>query len=144
MMATDETQFVKSCFNPDEVQRPTGYPDSSFYSWAVKKGPFLFLAGMVPTDKSKKVVGVDLATQARQTFENLKLSVMAAGGSLADICAITVFVTATDLQKNVYPFINDVQHEYFPEDPPARTTVGNVAMPYTSMLIQINATAVLS
>lgn len=143
-MPTEPNGRTKQCFNPANVQPPSGFPASSYYSWAVKKGPFVFLAGMVPTDKDKEVIGTDLSTQARQTFENLKASINAAGGSLEDVCATTVFVTATDLQRDVYPDLNPVYHEYFPEDPPARTTIGKLAMPYPNMLIQVNAIAVLA
>lgn len=129
--------------NPSGLAPPTGSPATPYYSWVVARGPVLSFSGMVPEDENERLVGDDLGSQARQVFENLKTAAEAAGAALQDICSVTVYVTATDLQRDVYPFINPLFAEYFPTEPPARTLVGGVALPYPEFLIEVAAQAVL-
>lgn len=134
---------MKIAHNPDALASPTGHPDTPFYSWVVRKGNLVFLSGMNPYDREKRLVGDDIATQARQNFENLRSGIESVDGTLADICAITIFVAASDLQRDVYPVLNPVCYEFFPADPPARVVVGGVAMPRDEILVEILGTGVL-
>ena len=75
---------MKTCINPNQLPTPAGP-----YSQVIKKGSLVFLAGMIPVDSNGDVVGEDIETQTRKTFENLKAALEAAGGSLADVCTVT-------------------------------------------------------
>ncbi|MEQ9189835.1 MAG: hypothetical protein RLQ25_04925, partial [Alphaproteobacteria bacterium] len=46
--------------NPDTLSPPTGAPDTPFYSWVCKRGNMIFLAGMSPYTKDKKLADGDL------------------------------------------------------------------------------------
>ena len=132
----------RTVVNPAGLPAPTGAPDTPFYSWVVTRGPYIALAGMVPYDAGKRLVGDDLATQARQAFANLRTALEAVGATVDDVVSITVHVSATDLQKDVFPAINAAGFETFGPRPPARTTVGGVTMPRPTELIQVSAIAI--
>jgi len=107
------------------------------YSQAVKAGDFLFISGQVPIDpKTGKVVMGDIAIQTKQTLENIKAILGAAGLSLKDVVKVTVFL------KDVKDFkrMNETYGTYFKEDPPARTTV-QAQLAMEELLIEIDAVA---
>jgi 2-iminobutanoate/2-iminopropanoate deaminase len=110
---------------------------SAAYSQVVKDGNIVFLAGMVPFDTEKNVVGDDIRTQTRKTVENLAAAVAEAGGTLADVCTVTVFLS--ELERDFDGF-NEVYSEFFSANPPARATVSAGLLGF---LVEIQATAVL-
>ncbi|MEP7457347.1 RidA family protein [Phyllobacterium sp. SB3] len=129
--------------NPDALALPTGAPDTPFYSWVVKRGNFVFLAGMSPYSKDKKLVGDTLGEQTRQAFRNMTSAIESVGGTIADVCSITIYVQDTDLQKDVYPHINPAVFEVFADRPPARAVVGGVALPRATEKVMISAYAIV-
>jgi 2-iminobutanoate/2-iminopropanoate deaminase len=141
--AHEVSSAMRICINPEAIAPPTGAPDTPYYSWVVRKGPMVFLAGMAPYDRDKNLIGTDLRGQAWQAMANLRTGIESVGGTLADICAITVYVPYEDLQRDVYPALNSVVYEFFPTEPPARAVVGGVALPRREELVQIVATGVL-
>jgi len=107
------------------------------YSQAVKAGDFLFVSGQVPIDpKTGKVVMGDIAIQTKQTLENIKAILSAAGLSLKDVVKVTVFL------KDVKDFkkMNETYGTYFEDEPPARTTV-QAQLAIEELLIEIDAVA---
>jgi len=107
------------------------------YSQAVKAGDFLFVSGQVPIDpKTGKVVIGDIAIQTKQTLENIKAILSAAGLSLKDVVKVTVFL------KDVKDFkkMNETYGTYFMDEPPARTTV-QAQLAIEELLIEIDAVA---
>lgn len=104
---------------------------------AIQRGNMLFVSGQVGIDPmTGKVVGNDIASQTRQTLENLKSLVEAAGLTLADVVKTNVFVT--DVGK--FAEMNAVYREYFAEPYPARSTVG-IALAHPDLLVEIEAIA---
>jgi len=100
----------------------------------------LYISGLVARDPSGEVVGVgDYHAQTKQVCENLKSAVEAAGGTLADIVSVTVFVC--DVEQ--FQTIHEVRRQYFPKDPPASSMVQITRLVDKRCLIEINAIAVL-
>jgi 2-iminobutanoate/2-iminopropanoate deaminase len=128
--------------NPDTLSPPTGSPDTPFYSWVVKRGNFVFLAGMSPYSKDKKLVGDTLNEQTRQAFRNMQSALASVGAKMADVCSITIYVQESDLQRDVYPEINPACLEAFGKSPPARAVVGGVALPRPTEKVLISAYAI--
>jgi enamine deaminase RidA (YjgF/YER057c/UK114 family) len=63
------------------------------YSHAIRCGDTLYVAGQVAFDEQNQVVGVgDPRRQAEQVWRNIGLAVEAAGGTLADVVKITIFL----------------------------------------------------
>ena len=96
------------------------------YSQAVRTGNTVYISGQIPLDPaSMEVVDGDMDAQIRRVFENLKAIAEAAGGSLADVVRLTVFLT--DLKH--FPLVNEIMAEYVPEPFPARAAVGVASLP---------------
>jgi reactive intermediate/imine deaminase len=96
------------------------------YSQAVKVGTTVYLSGQIPLDPlSMELVTGDIEAQIRRVFENLQAVARAAGGSLADVVKLNVFLT--DLAD--FPVVNRVMAEYFQEPYPARAAIGVAALP---------------
>ena len=96
------------------------------YSQAVKIGTTVYLSGQIPLDPgSMELVGGDMRAQITQVFDNLGAVAGAAGGSLADIAKLNIFLT--DLSH--FPLVNEIMATYFAEPYPARAAVGVAALP---------------
>ncbi len=96
------------------------------YSQAVKCGNTVYLSGQIPVDPlTMELVAGDIREQVRRVFENLSAVSQAAGGGLADVVKLNVFLT--DLGN--FAEVNEVMAEYFIEPYPARAAVGVAALP---------------
>lgn len=96
------------------------------YSQAIKVGNTVYLSGQIPLkpDTMELVTG-DMRAQIRQVFDNLQAIAEAAGGTLADLVKLNVYLT--DLAH--FPLVNEVMASYIPEPYPARAAVGVAALP---------------
>ena len=94
------------------------------YSLAVAaEGKFLFLSGMVPMDPSTgKMNDGPVAEQTRIVLTNLRKVVEGAGGKMADVVSVRVYLA--QLTEKNFAEMNGVYKEFFGGDYPARTTVG--------------------
>jgi 2-iminobutanoate/2-iminopropanoate deaminase len=96
------------------------------YSQAVRAGSLLFCSGQIPLHPDTgELVGATAAEQARRCLENLTAVCEAAAASLADAVRLTVYMT--DLAR--FAEVNEVYGSFFPEQPPARVTVGVAQLP---------------
>jgi 2-iminobutanoate/2-iminopropanoate deaminase len=122
----------------DKIGKPSGH--FSHATVIEARGRLVFVSGMLAKGPDGRVVGVgDISAQTRQVCENLKSAMKAAGGTLADICRVDVFV------RNMEHFdaIHVVRREYFPSNPPASTMVETPKMTTPDALIEISAIAVV-
>ena len=96
------------------------------YSQAVRHGDLVFLSGQIPLDpETMEMVSGGIENQVDRVFKNLQAVCEAAGGSLADIIKLNVFLT--DLGN--FATVNGIMKDYFSEPYPARAAVGVVALP---------------
>ena len=96
------------------------------YSQAVKVGSTVYMSGQIPlVPETMEMVDGDIEAQIRQVFDNLQAVAEAAGGSLADVAKLNVFLT--DLSN--FPLVNQVMADYFSEPYPARAAIGVAALP---------------
>jgi len=96
------------------------------YSQAIETAGMLFVSGQLGMNpKTGELVGSDIVTQARQSLENLKSIVTAAGLSLSDVSAVDAFLTDMD----DFAAFNGVYEEYFSNHKPARAVVAVKALP---------------
>ncbi len=104
------------------------------------KGKFVFISGMTARRLDGSIAGIgDIEAQTKQVCENLKAAVASAGGRLADICRVDVYV------RNIEDFdkIHEVRRQYFQSPLPASTMVEVSELVSPEYLIEINAIAVL-
>jgi 2-iminobutanoate/2-iminopropanoate deaminase len=95
------------------------------YSPAVAAGSLVFISGQIPMDASGKLVAGDIVVQTCQVIENLKTILAAAGLTLSAVVKTTVFLA--DMAN--FQEMNRVYGEFFPVNPPARTTIQAAALP---------------
>jgi reactive intermediate/imine deaminase len=96
------------------------------YSQAVKVGDTVYLSGQIPlAPQTMQLAEGDMRAQIRQVFENLQAVAKAAGGGLADIVKLNIYLT--DLGH--FPLVNDVMAAYFTEPYPARAAIGVASLP---------------
>ncbi|MER3475138.1 MAG: reactive intermediate/imine deaminase [Armatimonadota bacterium] len=109
------------------------------YSQAIRAGNLLFVSGQIPLDpQTGEMVGTTAAEQVRQVLNNLQAILQAAGTSLENVVKTTIFLT--DLGQ--FTAVNAVYAEFFPQNPPARSTVQVSALP-RGALVEIEAIAVI-
>lgn len=107
------------------------------YAQAVKAGNFLFISGQGAVDPTTKtVVTGGIEAQTKQTLENIKEILLAAGLSLERVVKVTIFLE----RMEDFARMNSVYGEYFNINPPARTTV-QAHLPIPSALVEIDAVA---
>jgi 2-iminobutanoate/2-iminopropanoate deaminase len=95
-------------------------PLSSILSPGIRLGNLIFVSGQGAHDpKTHKVGPGPFPNQVRQCLENVKAVLDTAGSSLDRVVKCTVFLT--DIAN--YDAMNKVYHEFFPTDPPARSTM---------------------
>lgn len=110
------------------------------YSQAIIANGLLFTAGQIAIDPSVgKVVEGDIRAQTRQVLTNIRALLEAAGTNLERVVKTTVFL------KNMDDFsaMNEVYGEFFPSNPPARSTVQVAKLPL-DVLVEIETIALLS
>jgi reactive intermediate/imine deaminase len=96
------------------------------YSQAVRVGDTVYVSGQIPLDPaSGQLVSGDIELEIKRVFENLKAIVEAAGGSLAQVAKLTVFLT--DLAH--FAKLNEIMGTYFSAPYPARAAVGVAQLP---------------
>lgn len=101
------------------------------YSQAIKSGPMVFLSGQIPLcPKTMVLCSEEIGAQINQVFSNLKAVCEAAGGSLAHLVKINIYLT--DLTH--FPKVNEIMGEYFVKPYPARAVVEVSALPKGSQV----------
>jgi len=101
------------------------------YSQAVKVSNTVYLSGQIPlVPETMTLIDGDFAAQAEQVFRNLQAVCEAAGGSLADIVKLNIYLT--DLSN--FPVINDVMSKFFDQPYPARAAIGISELPKGSLV----------
>jgi reactive intermediate/imine deaminase len=96
------------------------------YSQAVRRGDTVYLSGQIPLDPATgELVDGDIAAQTRRVFDNMQAVCRAAGGSLADVARIGIYLT--DLGH--FAAVNAVMAEYFSAPYPARSTIEVAGLP---------------
>ena len=90
------------------------------YSYAIRTGDTLFLAGLVSRNGADNAfVAGDVRVQTRTIMENARQLLEAAGMTFANIVSARVYLT----NAGDFAAMNEVYGEYFPSAPPARATV---------------------
>ena len=116
-------------------------PPPEPYSHAIRCGDTLYIAGQVAFDERNEIVGSgDPRRQAEQVWHNIRLAVEAAGGTLADVVKITIFLK--DIRHA--PAEISVREALFePGRYPICTLVQVANLGLPDLLMEVDAVAVL-
>ncbi|MDN8333835.1 RidA family protein [Acinetobacter baumannii] len=95
------------------------------YSQAILVGNTLYLSGQIGLDPYSMELVDGIEAQIRRVFDNLKAVCEAAGGTLADIAKLNIFLT--DLSN--FQMVNQIMGEYFAQPYPARAALGVASLP---------------
>jgi 2-iminobutanoate/2-iminopropanoate deaminase len=106
---------MRKAINIEGAVSPAGQ-----YSHAVIANGFVFVSGQGPADPATNVVPDRFADQVRQTIRNLRIILQGAGADLSDVVKVNTYLS--DVTR--FREYNEIYKEFFPEGPPARTTVG--------------------
>jgi enamine deaminase RidA (YjgF/YER057c/UK114 family) len=132
--------MTKEAINPPSVFRSL---EHGFSQAVVSSGRrTLYVSGQTAWDSEKQLIGgADLEGQARQAFTNLRAVVEAAGGTLADVVSLRIYVVDYRPEKAA-PVWRALRHFLSGEVKPASTWVGVAALADPGFLIEVEATAV--
>lgn len=109
------------------------------YSQAIQVGQMLFTSGQVPIDpETGAIVEGGIQEQARQSLNNIKAILNAAGTNMGAVVKTTVFLQ----NMNDFAAINEVYAQFFQEPYPARSAVQVGRLPKDA-LVEIEAIAQL-
>ena len=100
------------------------------YSQAVRVGDTVYMSGQIGLDPASMQMVDGIDPQIVRVFENLKAVAEAAGGSLADIVKLNIFLT--DLGN--FAKVNETMARYFSEPFPARAAVGVKELPRSALV----------
>jgi 2-iminobutanoate/2-iminopropanoate deaminase len=96
------------------------------YSQAIVVGELVFCAGQGAIDPTtQELRRGTIEEETERTLRNLEAVLDAAGATFADVVKTTVFLA----DINDFAAMNDVYARFFPDPPPARTTVEVAALP---------------
>lgn len=129
------TKTQRSILTTDRAPKAIGP-----YSQGVRAGNTVYLSGQIPLDPDTgQIVAGDITAQTRRVFENLTAVCAAAGGSLADMVRVGIYLT--DLGD--FAAVNAVMADYCAQPYPARSTIGVSALP-RGAAVEIDAVLVLA
>lgn len=109
------------------------------YSQAVRIGNTVYLSGQIGLDPATMQLAEGIEAQIHRVFANLAAVAKAAGGSLADVVKLNIFLT--DLGH--FAKVNEIMAQYFTPPYPARAAVGVASLPRGAM-VEADAVLVLS
>jgi len=125
---------VRKNFNTSRAPRM-----SEAFPQSVIADNFIFLSGMPGLDpKTGQVVSSHFEEQVRQSFENIRIVLEDAGSNLTKVVKTTIFMVT----GNDFAVINKIYKEFFPENPPARSTPQVMPFP-AGILVSIECIAQL-
>lgn len=108
------------------------------YSQGITAGGFAFTSGQLPATLSGEVISDDITNATRQSLNNVKAVLSAAGAAMTDVVKVTVFLT--DMAD--FAQMNEVYKGFFSEPFPARSCIQVAALPKGAR-VEIEATACL-
>lgn len=117
----------------EKLPRPAGP-----YSPGVIAGDLVYVSGQGPTDpETGRLVTDSVQAETRQVLRNVQAILEAAGTNMANVVKCDVYLA----DRHDFAAMNEVYKEFFPSEPPARTTVQ--AHPPIDIRVEIDCVAYL-
>lgn len=124
---------MKNAVFPENAPKPAGP-----YSPAIIAGDFIYVSGQGPTDPATgRYVDESVQAETRQVLRNIQTILAAAGAGMEHIVKCNVYLA----DRKDFAAMNEAYREFFPSEPPARTTVQ--AHPPVEIRVEIDCVAYL-
>ncbi len=126
-----------AAFGQVERVNVDGLGRAAAFSHATVSGDLIFVSGTLPTQgETFELVEGDIGVQTRQTLSNIQRILAGVGAAMNDVLKCNVYL----IDMNDFAAMNEAYLKFFPDGPPARTTVG-VAQLALGARIEIEAVA---
>ncbi|MEN6422677.1 MAG: Rid family detoxifying hydrolase [Smithella sp.] len=112
-------------------------PVAGPYSAAVEAKDMIFIFGQIPVDPATGEMITDIKEATRQVLTNIQALLKKTDLDLSSIVKTTIFLK--DIKD--FPIVNEIYAGFFPEEPPARSTIEASVLP-RGALIEIEAVAI--
>jgi 2-iminobutanoate/2-iminopropanoate deaminase len=109
------------------------------YSQAVIAGGFIYVSGQLPIDPKTNEMPASVEEQAKQSLENVKAILEAAGSDLKNVVKTVIFLK----DMNTFSKVNEAYATYFRGKYPARSTVEVARLPKDA-LVEIEVIALIN
>jgi 2-iminobutanoate/2-iminopropanoate deaminase len=123
---------IVRAISPQVIEPPAGT-----WSNCLVAGGVAYLAGMTARGAGEAGASGDEYAQSQAIFAKIRSLVEAAGGSMADIVKVTIFVTDISQREKVWR----ARREFFTGNFPASTLVQVAALADPSLKVEIEAVA---
>ena len=123
---------MKQVVRTDNAPKPVGP-----YSQAIRTGNLVFVAGQgCINPQTGQLEQGSMEIETRRVLENVKAILEAAGTSMDRVVKTTCFLA----DMNDFRVFNSIYAEYFPNNPPARTTIQAGRLPM-DIRVEVEAVA---
>ena len=126
-----------------KLVRPAELTDIAPYAYAAVSSPgarLVFTAGACPLDAAGQTVAPgNIAAQAEQVMQNLRIALRAAGAELDDVLKTTVYVASSEQPDLVTAW--DVVKRHFGDHDAPSTLLGVAVLGYRDQLVEVEAVA---
>ncbi len=123
---------------------PEGLPSMSHFSIVVTAdtGKTIYVSGLVALDEQMQLVGEgDLKAQIEQTYENIRISLNAAGATPANIVRQRVYVVG--LKPEHIALLAEAMGNFYGRPGPSSTAVGVTGLIIPGALVEVDVTAII-
>jgi enamine deaminase RidA (YjgF/YER057c/UK114 family) len=126
-----------------KLVRPSELTDKAPYAYAAlatSGAGLVFTAGACPLDAAGQTVAPgDVAAQAEQVMQNLRVALRAAGADLGDVLKTTVYVASGDRADLVTAW--EIVRRHFGSHDAPSTLLGVSVLGYPDQLVEVEAVA---
>ena len=127
------------------VLNPVAVADTLRYGFSqavvVRGGVRVHLSGQVGVDATERLVGPDLESQTRASFDNIATILAELGAELSHVVVLRIYVVES--ARGDQKFIGQQLRQRFPVDPPATSWLFVSGLSEPEWLIEIEAEAVV-
>jgi len=121
-----------------EAVRPDGAGTRGPYTPGIRHGNIVYASGQLGF-RGNALVSGGIRAETRQALENLDRIFQASGTTIRNALKCSVFLT----DMNDFAAMNEAYIAFFPDDPPARTTVAVAALPVPGARVEIDCIAAI-
>lgn len=125
---------------PEPLATPDAPQPIGPYSQAVRAGPFVFVSGQAGIQpETGEMAGWSSKIQVKQALTNLAKILTASGSSVENVVKVNLYLA----HMSDFEDVNEAYSEFFPANPPARTTIQAARLP-KGALVEVEAIALVS